>query len=138
MRTVIAFLVVTVVAASCGDDGSGAAVLQEGRTTYGNTCSACHGSAGEGGVGPALDTVLETWPSCADHIRWITLGSERWKSEVAATYGATDKPIQGGMPEIGLTLTAQEIAAVAAWERITYGRADEAATLTECGLATGS
>lgn len=138
MRTLISILVVAVAAASCGGDGSTPTVLQEGRAIYGNTCAACHGSAGEGGVGPALDTVLETWPSCADHIRWITLGSDRWKGEVGDTYGATGKPIQGGMPEIGLTLTPAEIAAVAVWERITYGQADEAATLAECGLATGS
>jgi hypothetical protein len=38
------------------------------------------------------------------------------------------------MPEHGATLSAREIATVVAWERVTYGRADEAVTLVECGV----
>lgn len=133
MRTLIPILAVALLV-SCGGGGATPTALQEGRTVYGNVCSACHGSAGEGGVGPALDAVTVDFPACDDHIRWVTLGSERWKAEVGATYGATGKPVQGGMPEHGVTLSVREIATVVAWERVTYGRADATVTLEECGV----
>jgi hypothetical protein len=81
--------------------------------------------------------VLATWPECADHIRWITIGSAGWRDEVGATYGADAKPIEGGMPGHRDKLTTGQIAAVAAFERITYGGADEAETLAACGVAAG-
>jgi mono/diheme cytochrome c family protein len=134
-RLLIATLLILAVAA-CGDS-TPATALDRGRRVYADKCSACHGSAGDGGVGPALEGVLVTWPGCSDHIRWVELGSEGWAETVGETYGATAKPIQGGMPGHATSLSAAEIAAVAAFERVTYGGADEAATLAECGLAAG-
>ena len=122
-----------VVMAACGGsvpDGP----LSQGRSVYGSSCSACHGSSGNGGIGPSFAGVVETFPSCDEHMKWVTLGSERWKAEVGETYGATSKPIDKIMPEMGLQLSPEEIAAVAAYERIQYGGADETSTLSECGV----
>ena len=134
MRSLTATLLAAVLTASCGGADSAPGALREGREVYGNVCSACHGSAGQGGVGPTLTGVLQTWPSCADHVLWVTLGSDEWLAQEGPTYGATAKPVQGGMPGHGATLSSRQIAAVAAWERVTYGRADEASTLAECGV----
>jgi len=41
----------------------------------------------------ALATVRETFPDCSEHIRWVTLGSQRWKDEIGPTYGTQGKPI---------------------------------------------
>lgn len=120
---------------ACGGSSTPDGPLSEGRSVYGSTCSACHGSSGGGGVGPAFDGVVETFPTCVEHQKWVTLGSERWKAEVGPTYGATDKPIEVVMPEMGAQLTAREIAAVAAYERSTYGGQDPDEALTECGFA---
>jgi mono/diheme cytochrome c family protein len=73
---------------------------------------------------------------CDTQIRWITLGSEGWKDEVGPTYGATDKPIENIMPPMGTVLTADQIAAVAAFERTQYGGLDAAEALTGCGFTT--
>lgn len=101
---------------------------------YGNVCSVCHGDAGQGGVGPELTGVTETFPLCAEQIEWISLGSEQWKQTHGETYGAQDKPVAGAMPAHAETLTPREIAAVAAWERSTYGGVSEQAALDECGI----
>lgn len=128
-----ASLLVAVLAVSCGS-AAAPEPLRQGREVYGNKCAACHGAAGQGGVGPTLAGVTETWPSCTDQIRWITLGSEGWREQEGDSYGATAKPVLGGMPGHGETLGAAEIAAVAAFERVTYGGAEEAATLAACGV----
>lgn len=124
------------VLAACGGstpaaDGPSADYLG-GRDTYG-TCAACHGKAGTGGVGPAFASVLETWPSCEDHVEWVSLGSNGWKEAHGDTYGATDKPITGGMPSFA-TLTDEEIRRVALYERVRFGGADEATEAVACGL----
>lgn len=119
---------------ACGSSGPAAPELRAGRETYGDVCSACHGSRGQGGVGPALDQVLETWPSCDDHQRWIALGSEGWKAEVGPTYGATDVAITDVMPGQAGSLTEREIAEVAAFERVEYGGGEVDAVLADCGL----
>jgi mono/diheme cytochrome c family protein len=108
--------------------------LIQGRTIYGDRCSTCHGATGGGGAGPALAGVLTTWPSCADHIEWVTLGSEGWKAAHGETYGATGKPIVGTMPGHADVLTAEQIALVVSFERIRFGGADRAATFAECGV----
>ena len=107
-----------------------------GRGVYADRCSSCHGSNGRGGVGPSLVDVRETWPDCADQQDWIALGSERWKAERGSTYGANDSPITKVMPQHATSLTPDEIAAVAAFERIQYGGGDEATELAACGLST--
>ena len=113
-------LVVAVIAAGCAPSDQPEA-MRQGRSTYGDGCSVCHGASGEGGVGPALETVTETWPLCADQVEWIALGSEGWRTEHGDTYGATDKPVAGGMPAHGDQLTVEEMRRVAAFERSAYG-----------------
>ncbi|MEE9299239.1 MAG: cytochrome c [Acidimicrobiia bacterium] len=122
--------------AACGGSER-PSVLETGRDVYGSTCSVCHGPRGGGEIGPSLESVAETWPTCGEHIEWIELGSDGWKAEFGDVYGATLKPVIGGMPGQGSTLEAEEIAAVAAYERIEFGGLDQDSTLTECGLDTG-
>ncbi len=125
--------------AACGSSGeSEPALMDVGRDVYGSICSACHGEAGQGGTGPALDSVAETFPSCDDQKRWVTLGSVRWRAEVGDTYGAADKPVVGGMPENGERLTDEEIAAVVVFERVRYGGQDLADVVTDCGVEAAS
>ena len=134
-RLLTLLLAAALVAAACSGGADQSDPLLRGREIYGDVCSTCHGSSGGGGVGPSLATVTATWPSCADQIRWVSIGSDGWRSQVGETYGATAKPLQGGMPAHADRFTPDEIAAVAAFERITYGGADRAETLAGCGLA---
>jgi mono/diheme cytochrome c family protein len=128
-------VVLTTALSGCGGSSEGSP-LAEGKAIYAELCSVCHGSTGDGGVGPALDEVAVTWPSCADQIAWIRLGSDGWRAEFGDTYGATDKPVEGGMPAQSENLLESEIVAVAAFERATYGGVDEARALAECGVTT--
>lgn len=123
-------------ALGCGPGSASSESMRVGRSVYADRCSACHGSTGDGGVGPSLDDVLETWPRCDDQQDWISLGSERWKTERGPVYGATDTEITKVMPGFATTLTPGEIAAVAAFERVQYGDGDEATELAACGLPT--
>jgi mono/diheme cytochrome c family protein len=129
--------VMVVVGVSCGPGSVTSEALRTGRSVYGDRCSSCHGNRGQGGVGPSLSNVLETWPDCADQQDWIALGSERWKAEHGPTYGANDAPVTKVMPEHAGSLTPDEIAAVAAFERVEYGRGDVATELSDCGLQNG-
>jgi mono/diheme cytochrome c family protein len=134
MRRVIPILIVlAIVLAGCGGS-SGPDPLREGRSIYGNACSVCHGSRGQGGVGPALADVTRTWPRCSDHIEWVTLGSDRWKAIRGDTYGATDKPVKGGMPSHENSLSTEERRLVAAFERSEYGEVPTETALQECGV----
>jgi mono/diheme cytochrome c family protein len=126
--------VMIVIGVGCGPGSATSESLRVGRGVYGDRCSACHGKRGQGGVGPSLSDVLETWPVCADQQEWIALGSERWKAEHGPTYGADDTPVTKVMPEHATTLTPDEIAAVAAFERIEYGGGDRATELETCGV----
>jgi len=123
MYRLLATLVLVALTSPACSDGSGddADSFTRGRTVYGNVCSACHGSAGEGGIGPAMDTVIATWPTCDEHVEWVTLGSDGWQREHGDTYGATNKPVTGGMPPMTEQLTIEEISAVAGFERSQYG-----------------
>lgn len=105
-----------------------------GRGVYGNLCSVCHGDAGQGLVGPSLKGVNETFPSCDDQVQWITLGSTRWQGEIGDRYGATSKPVAGGMPSMESELTADEIVAVAAFERSQFGGIPRDEALEQCGF----
>lgn len=97
-------------------------------------CAGCHGPQGQGGVGPPLGGVLGTFSSCLDHIEWVTKGSSGLQAEGASTYGDTGKPINGGMPGFASSLSAEQIAAVAAFERVRLGGGDPATVLADCGL----
>lgn len=133
MRTLIAAVLIAAGLAGCGGSGP-TGPLADGKSVYADTCSVCHGASGEGGVGPSLDDVVDTFPSCQEQIEWILLGSDGWKTERGATYGATAKPVNGGMPpQIGL-LDPTEVAAVAAFERATYGGVPDETAIEECGL----
>ena len=103
------------------------------------TCAGCHGANGEGGVGPALGTVLSVFSSCPDHIEWVAQATGGFQEAGIDTYGDLAKPVGGGgfMPGFATSNTAEEIAAVVAFERIRYGGADPDETLIECGLIEG-
>ena len=121
---------------ACGSGGPQAGdALATGRRIYSDMCSTCHLSDGSGGsLAEPLIGVLETFPNCGEHIRWVTLGSARWQKEVGPAYGATDKVIDRVMPGWGQTLSAEEIAQVAAFERVRYGGGDEEAVMADCGV----
>jgi len=96
-----------------------------GETLYGSLCSACHGATGEGGAGPAMagGAVLATFPAgqCSTHVEWVTLGSSGWQSEVGNTYGANDATVNGGMPNFGSQLDAEQISQIVLYERVAFG-----------------
>ena len=110
-------------------------LLREGREIFrAGACTVCHGGDGTGAVGPALTDVALTFPACADHIEWVSLGSEGWKAIHGDTYGATDREVGGGMAAFGETLTDAEIRTVVAYERIEFGHLDEAEVAADCGV----
>jgi mono/diheme cytochrome c family protein len=89
--------------------------LAEGQTIF-NNCASCHGSTGEGGVGPSFQNgvLAKDWPNFVDQMRWVALGSAGWPDP---TYGAQSKPKKGGMPGWASQLTPEEIALVVRYER---------------------
>lgn len=83
-------------------------------------CAACHGAAGEGGVGPALAAgeAAKTFPDEADHASWIKTGSGPFRGQA---YGDPDREggqriATGGMPGFS-SLSDEEVAAVVLYER---------------------
>jgi mono/diheme cytochrome c family protein len=106
--------------------------MDGGRVVF-RTCTSCHGRQGEGGVGPALNDVLVTFPDCATHIRWVELGSEGWRREVGPTYGAQAKPAAGQMPAFG-GLTEPELRQIAYYQRVRFGGAEPDEARRACGL----
>jgi cytochrome c553 len=122
-----------------GVGGGGADFIAIGQDVYQNVanCDGCHGANGEGGVGPAFGGVVTTFGSCADHIEWVTLGTPGFQAEGRPTYGDTNKPVGGAgtMPAFGASLSAEQIAAVAAFERVRFGGSNPEETLADCGLA---
>ena len=135
MRVLMSIVITAIALTGCSGSSDGSP-LAEGKAVYADSCSVCHGSTGDGGVGPALGEVAVTWPSCQDQITWIRLGSEGWMAEFGDTYGATGKPVNGGMPAHDGDLLESEIAVVAAFERATYGGVEESRALEECGVTT--
>ena len=102
----------------------------------GAACAGCHGAGGGGGVGPAFTggALYTTFPTCADHTKWIQLGSANWQSEVGATYGAEETVSIGGMPGFQGKLTEDELYAVVVFERVVFGGGDTEEVLADCGL----
>ena len=101
------------------------------------SCQSCHGSDGSGGTGPALagGAVVDTFPACEDHIKWVSLGTNRWRDEEGDTYGANANLVGGGgimqsYEDAGLT--PDEIAAVVLYERVTFGNEDLEAAEAAC------
>ncbi len=121
-----------------GVGGGGADFIAMGEELYTGapSCDGCHGPQGGGsGAIPPLTGVTTTFGACADHIEWVTLGSAGFQADGRSTYGDTNNAVDGGMPTFGNSLSAEQIAAVAAFERVRFGGADPAETLTDCGLA---
>jgi mono/diheme cytochrome c family protein len=125
--------------------GGGADFIALGEAIYqGNevgavNCAGCHGAGGGGGAGPALNGVLRVFGACPDHIEWVALATGGLEAAGESTYGDTNKPLRGfggaSMPGFASTLTEEQIAAVAAFERVRFGGQEPEATLTDCGLA---
>lgn len=113
--------------------GAGAEFIAQGEEIFA-TCAGCHGPQGQGsGAFPALTGVLSTFGACADHVGWVRLGSAGFQAAGSTTYGDTAKTINGGMPGFS-ALTDEQLASVAAFERIRFGGGDQATVLADCGL----
>lgn len=109
-----------------GDIYSGAAVT-------GVNCAGCHGANGQGASSfPALTGVLTTFGSCTDHLDWVSGGSNAFTEQ--GSYGDTNRPVGGGMPSFGGSLSVEQIAAVSAFERVRFGGEDPDTALVVCGL----
>lgn len=125
-----------------GPGGGGTDYLALGQSIFlgeavtGVNCSGCHGAQGGGGVGPALNGVLTTFGACADHEEWVSKGTLGFQAEGRETYG-NGKTVGGGgtMPGFAASLSEEQIASVALFERVRFGGADEAAAMVDCGLA---
>lgn len=116
--------------------GGGADFIAVGEEIF-TDCAGCHGPQGEGGVGPALGSVLNTFSACEDHIQWVELGSSGFQAEGRSTYGDTAKPVTQGMPPFGGSLSPEQLASVVAFERVRFGGANQEETLIDCGLVEG-
>jgi mono/diheme cytochrome c family protein len=87
-------------------------------------CAGCHGAGGGGGVGPGFTggAIYETFPEFVQHLQWVRLGSAGWQEQVGPTYGANDKPVNGGMPGFGEDqLTDADLVYVVLHERLLGG-----------------
>ena len=108
MVVVVVLLISGVGAAACSGSGGGAApsdpVLAQGKQVYLAHCATCHGTKGQGGTGMKLaGKVAEHFPDIAAQVGVITNGRS------------------GGMPAWGKALSADEIQAVARYERECLG-----------------
>ena len=106
----VSALLITVasVGAACSSGGSSIAVptdpvLARGQQIYNQNCASCHGKAGGGGLGPKLaGLVARKYPNIADQEAVIING-------------------RSSMPKFGGRLSAEEITAVARYERESLG-----------------
>jgi len=122
-----------------GAPGGSTDFLALGQALYADAqvaCSGCHGANGEGGVGPAFvgGAVLATFPTCADHVQWVQLGSNGWQAQVGAAYGAQGTLSQGGMPSFIDSLSDVDLRSVVMFERVRFGGASLDEALVDCGL----
>ncbi len=95
--------------------------LAEGALVYAK-CAGCHGATGGGnGAIPGLTNgaLLITFPDFASHVEWVIRGSDGFKS--IGSYGATSKPVNGGMPAWAAQLSAKELLSVIYYERVRFG-----------------
>jgi mono/diheme cytochrome c family protein len=108
-------------------------LIAAGEEIYGASCAACHGAGGGGGAGPALNggAVLETFESCDTHVTWVALGTAGWPD---ATYGDNNTAVGGFgvMPGFATSLSDEDLVAVAAYERVTFGGESREETLSMC------
>ncbi len=132
-RSVVALLVGALLGSACADAAPADPDYLAGRTIF-RTCANCHGPSGEGGAGPALPGILDTFAACSDHVEWIRLGSDRWLAEVGSIYGDREQPVAGGMPSFAEALTETEIRQIAYYERVRFGELDPSPARADCGL----
>ncbi|MCB9387645.1 MAG: c-type cytochrome [Microthrixaceae bacterium] len=119
-----------------GEPSQGEGPLALGAETYAVSCAGCHGGGGGGGAGPALNggAVVETFPSPAAQVAWVALGSAGFQDAGRSTYGATDKPIVGGMPGQLDSLDPTEIMDVVLAERTEFGQEEFDISVWEDGF----
>jgi len=98
--------------------------LELGAEVFATNCSGCHGSSGGGaGAVPALtgdNATPKVFPSPADQIRWVSLGTAGYQAAGVETYGEGDpRPVGGNgtMPGWMDSLSAEELMAVVLHER---------------------
>jgi mono/diheme cytochrome c family protein len=90
-----------------------------GAQIYTQSCAGCHGPKGEGGVGPKLaagESKL-TFPTEADHIKWVEDGSQTAKGKPYGDPARGKVASSGGMPPFKGQLSPEEIKAVVTYER---------------------
>ena len=108
MLVVVAVVALSVaLAAGCTNDSSGPTpsdpVLAQGQKVYTAHCQSCHGAKGQGGAGMKLaGRMTQDFPDIADQIAVISNG-------------------RSGMPAWKNSLSADDIAAVARYERECLG-----------------
>jgi mono/diheme cytochrome c family protein len=123
---------------ACGQaSGAGTSLpteLAAGRDVYGRSCTTCHGATGQGGAGPSLANVAETFADCDDHVAWVRRGSAEHLEAVGLTYGDVDHEVRGGMPGFEDSLTDEQIRQVAAFQRHRFGGLGAMDALAGCGL----
>lgn len=95
-------------------------------------CANCHGPEGLGDVGPDLSDVLDTFPACETQVEWVSLGSARWAQDRGSGYGATNKPLRGGMPGFGSRLAEDQIRKIASFTRSRFAGGDEISIVRDC------
>ena len=107
--------------------------LASGAGIY-NSCSSCHGGAGEGGVGYAFTNgeVIKTFPHIEDQLRFVYFGSQVYQDAGIDIYGNPDREggphltkAKGVMPAQMGALTDVEILDVVCHERYTLGGYEE-------------
>lgn len=109
--------------------------IYAGAEVTGVNCAGCHGTGGQGvGAFPGLTGVLNTFGACTDHIEWVIQGSAGFQAMGLTSYGDTGKTISGGMPGFSANLSAEQIAAVVAFERVRFSGGEPEAVLADCGL----
>jgi mono/diheme cytochrome c family protein len=100
--------------------------IQLGAQVFTANCASCHGANGEGvGEFPKLaGEVLLTFPTEADHVKWVEEGSQT--KPTGTPYGDPARPggqhvvKLGKMPAFASTLSPEELNAVVLYERETF------------------
>jgi mono/diheme cytochrome c family protein len=109
--------VIVGLAGACGGGGSSASsplptaaqahdpMLLAGRNVFSAECATCHGSSGQGGVGPTFNDgrLLRDFPSPSDQVTFVSQG-------------------KGVMPSFAGVLTAKQLAEVVAYERLVLSK----------------
>ncbi|HDH03656.1 MAG TPA: cytochrome c [Actinobacteria bacterium] len=113
-------------------------IVASGSLIYSQSCASCHGVNGGGGTGPQLagGAVTAVFAGCGTQLEWVGLGSTGFQNAGRTTYGDSDKPVNGGMPGFGTTLSPDDLLAVVYFERVNFGGQDATEALIDCGFLT--